>query len=287
MSVEYRNGDAALSVEAFIALAKRIWQREYDAAKTANALKSTINIGAWSGDRLVGSVRVLSDGYFFSTVPEVMVDPEFRNHGIGRELLHRALPVRGGVRSSVRNLGTSGSSSSRASGAALPDTSAGAVDRRRMDLTVRDVEPADAEGLVRVLNPIIESRLYTALDTPFNVETERDYVIDFSERGIWKVAVREPDRTLVGFQVLEPYATYTHAFDHVGTLGTYVDLGLRRRRRPPAVAATFAAARWKGYERSSHSSRRQPRCLGGVSKAGLCRRGQRQATGQDRRPIHR
>ena len=48
-----------------------------------------------------------------------------------------------------------------------------------MDLTVRDVEPADAEGLVRVLNPIIESRLYTALDTPFSVETERDYVIDF------------------------------------------------------------------------------------------------------------
>jgi len=119
-----------------------------------------------------------------------------------------------------------------------------------MDLTVRDVEPADAEGLVRVLNPIIESRLYTALDTPFSVETERDYVIDFPERGIWKVAVREPDKTLVGFQVMEPYATYTHAFDHVATLGTYVDLALRRHgiaRR--LFAATFAAARDKGYEK--------------------------------------
>jgi predicted GNAT family N-acyltransferase len=98
MAVEYRVGDAALTVDSFIALATRIWQREYDAAKTAAALKSTINIGAWTGDRLVGSVRVLSDGYFFNTVPEVMVDPEFRKHGIGRELMRRALDVSpGGV----------------------------------------------------------------------------------------------------------------------------------------------------------------------------------------------
>ena len=98
MAVEYRSGEAALTVDAFIALARRIWQREYDTAKTATALKSTINIGAWSGDRLVGSVRVLSDGYLFNTVPEVMVDPEFRKHGIGRELMRRALDVSpGGV----------------------------------------------------------------------------------------------------------------------------------------------------------------------------------------------
>jgi GNAT superfamily N-acetyltransferase len=98
MSVEYRNGENALSVEAFIALAKRIWQRDYDTHKTADALKSTINVGAWSGNRLVGSVRVLTDGYFFSTVPEVMVDPEFRKQGIGRELLRRALDAApGGV----------------------------------------------------------------------------------------------------------------------------------------------------------------------------------------------
>jgi len=98
MSVEYRSGEAALPVDSFITLAKRIWQREYDAAKTAAALRVTINIGAWSGERLVGAVRVLSDGYFFNTVPEVMVDPEFRKHGIGRELMRRALEAApGGV----------------------------------------------------------------------------------------------------------------------------------------------------------------------------------------------
>ena len=44
-----------------------------------------------------------------------------------------------------------------------------------MELTIRDAEPADAESLVRVLNPIIEARLYTAFDTPFSIEAERDY----------------------------------------------------------------------------------------------------------------
>jgi GNAT superfamily N-acetyltransferase len=98
MAVEYRSGDGALPVDAFVGLARRIWPREYDATKTAAALRLTINIGAWSGDRLVGAVRVLSDGYFFSTVPEVMVDPEYRKHGIGRELMRRALEVTpGGV----------------------------------------------------------------------------------------------------------------------------------------------------------------------------------------------
>jgi L-amino acid N-acyltransferase YncA len=119
-----------------------------------------------------------------------------------------------------------------------------------MELSVRDVEPTDAAGLVRVLNPIIEARRYTAIDTPVSVDIERDYVIGFPERGIWKVAVRQPDRTIVGFQVLEPYAAWTHAFDHVGTLGTYVDLDLRRQgiaRR--LFAATFEAAREKGYEK--------------------------------------
>jgi len=93
MTVEYRTGENALTTKAFIALAQLIWPREYDDALTTAALGKTINIGAWADGRLVGSVRVLSDGCFFSTVPEVMVDPAFRHQGIGVELLKRALDV--------------------------------------------------------------------------------------------------------------------------------------------------------------------------------------------------
>ena len=93
MAVEYRSGDSALSTDAFSELARRIWPRDYDPALTSAALGKTLNIAAWDGDRLVGSVRVLTDGYFFSTVAEVMVDPDYRKQGIGRELLRRALDV--------------------------------------------------------------------------------------------------------------------------------------------------------------------------------------------------
>jgi L-amino acid N-acyltransferase YncA len=117
-----------------------------------------------------------------------------------------------------------------------------------LDLEVRDATPADAEAIVAILNPIIEARVFTAFDTPFSVEAERAYLERFPARGVWKVAAG--GGRVLGFQVLEPFATYTRAFDHVGTLGTYVDLTRRRQgvaRR--LFAATLAAARAKGYEK--------------------------------------
>ena|SRR5689334_5620677 len=86
-----RYDDGGFTVEAFLALAQRIWARDYDATRAAAALEQTINIGAWDGPRLVGSVRVLTDGYFLATVPEILVDPAYQRRGIGRELMARAL----------------------------------------------------------------------------------------------------------------------------------------------------------------------------------------------------
>ncbi len=119
-----------------------------------------------------------------------------------------------------------------------------------MSLSVRDVVPADAEDIVGILNPIIEARVYTALDTPFTREAERAFIDQFPARGVWKVAAAQPEGRIVGFQILEPFGPYTGAFDHVGTLGTFVDLRERRRGVGRALfAATFEAARQKGYEK--------------------------------------
>jgi len=87
--IEY--SDDGFEAETFVALAKRVWPREYDLAAAATALTRTTNIGAWDGERLVGAVRILTDGYFFATVPEVLVDPEYQRRGIGRALMFRAL----------------------------------------------------------------------------------------------------------------------------------------------------------------------------------------------------
>jgi len=88
---DIRYDDSGFSVDAFLALAGRVWPGAYDRARTAGALARTTNIGAWDGDRLVGAVRVLTDGYFFATIPEILVDPAYQRRGIGRALMDLAL----------------------------------------------------------------------------------------------------------------------------------------------------------------------------------------------------
>ena len=82
---------SSITAETFLALARRVWPRDFDEQRTAAAIARTENVGAWDGGRLVGAVRVLSDGYFFAYVTEVLVDPEYQGRGIGRELMARAL----------------------------------------------------------------------------------------------------------------------------------------------------------------------------------------------------
>lgn len=79
----------------FLTLLRRATPGEYHADRAAAALERTDNIGAWDGDRLVGVVRILSDGYLFATIPEIVVDPDYRRRGIGRELMNRALEKSG------------------------------------------------------------------------------------------------------------------------------------------------------------------------------------------------
>lgn len=119
-----------------------------------------------------------------------------------------------------------------------------------VQLQIRQATPDDAAGIVAVLNPIIAAGIYTVFDQPFDVETERAFIQEFSPRGIFHVAVDRTSETIVGFQNMEPIASYTHALDHVGSLGTYVDLTRRRQGIASRLfAATFAAAIAKGYEK--------------------------------------
>lgn len=82
--------EPGLDAVEFLALAERIWPRAYNPAAAALALKRTVNITARLSGRLVGCLRLLTDGYFFSTIPEMLVDPEFQRRGIGRALLEAA-----------------------------------------------------------------------------------------------------------------------------------------------------------------------------------------------------
>ncbi len=119
-----------------------------------------------------------------------------------------------------------------------------------MDIVVREAQPDDAEMIVAILNPAIESGRYTVLDRSFTAREEREFIRKFPERGIFHVAQSRRSGRLVGFQTLEPFATFSHAFDHVGVIATCVDLGHRRQGIGKQLfATTFEAACRKGYEK--------------------------------------
>lgn len=86
-SVDFREG---LDARSFAALMARAGLADLDVARAEAALARTRNIGAWDGQRLVGAVRLLSDGYTWTVVTDIVVDPRYRRRGIGRELMARA-----------------------------------------------------------------------------------------------------------------------------------------------------------------------------------------------------
>jgi L-amino acid N-acyltransferase YncA len=119
-------------------------------------------------------------------------------------------------------------------------------------IRIRPVRVEDAEGVAKVLNPLILSGENTALDRVVTVEEERAFISGFPVRGVFHVAERAEDEVIVGFQNVEPFATYTDAFAHVGIIGTYVDpSGQRQGIGRLLFEATRLAAKEKRYEKFS------------------------------------
>jgi len=119
-----------------------------------------------------------------------------------------------------------------------------------VDLLIREAQPDDAAAVVAILNPIIDAGVYTVLDTPLPVDAEREFIVSFPKRGIFHLAEDCRNQRAVGFQTLEPFATYTQAFDHVGIIATFVDLSLRRGGVGSRLTkATLEKAEQLGYEK--------------------------------------
>ena len=119
-----------------------------------------------------------------------------------------------------------------------------------MSLVVRQVAVEDAQGITEVLNPIIEEGLYTILDTTFSVEEEKGFIANFPKQGVFTVAVDEEQNKVIAVQNIEPFASYTKAFDHVGIIGTFVDDESRGKGVSKQLfQSTFEVAKQKGYEK--------------------------------------
>lgn len=58
-----------------------------------NFINSTIVISAWSGEKLVGCIRALSDKMFRSVIYDLAVLPEYQGKGIGKELVRKCKEI--------------------------------------------------------------------------------------------------------------------------------------------------------------------------------------------------
>lgn len=85
--MDYRFDDRALHAEEFLRFVNHVWPGDYDPARTEEALGRTIHLTARDNGTLVGCLRILTDGYFFGTITELLVLPEYQRQGIGSALL--------------------------------------------------------------------------------------------------------------------------------------------------------------------------------------------------------
>ena len=88
--MEYRVNDTRLAAVEFISFVNQIWPGNYDLEKADQALKKTLNITVYDCTQLVGCLRILTDGFFFGTITELLVLPEYQKKGVGSELLRLA-----------------------------------------------------------------------------------------------------------------------------------------------------------------------------------------------------
>jgi L-amino acid N-acyltransferase YncA len=117
-------------------------------------------------------------------------------------------------------------------------------------IAIRTAGPDDAAAVAAVLNGAILGGSQTLLDTTFTVEEERAYIAGLPERSFVHVA-ETAGGCIAGFQTVIPWNTFeTTEFDHVATMGTYVDVAHRRRGVGAALArSSFAAALDLGYDK--------------------------------------
>lgn len=88
--MEYKVDDKELTAITFIPFVNQIWQGDYDIERTQCALSRIRNITAYDNKMLIGCLRILTDGYFFGTITELLVLPEYQKQGVGSKLLQLA-----------------------------------------------------------------------------------------------------------------------------------------------------------------------------------------------------
>ncbi len=116
------------------------------------------------------------------------------------------------------------------------------------EVQIRRATLEDAPAIAAIWEVVVGERRFTAVNRPFTLEQEREYMASLSPREAIFMATLQGG--IIGFQALDRWAKYTDSMDHVGALGTvilppYRGRGIGRR----LAQAVLDFAREKGYEK--------------------------------------
>jgi len=117
---------------------------------------------------------------------------------------------------------------------------------------IRQATVRDAQGVVDVINSVIQEGGLTALYPTLTVEQEERFIRGLGPRSAMFVAESDSGTggSILGLQTVEPFAPYTRAMDHVAVIGTYVRRDYRRQGVGHLLFdRTLALARERGYEK--------------------------------------
>ncbi len=83
--------ESSVAASDYLALLRMVSAESHDAARAASALAQTVNISARHEGVLVGVARVITDGYRYAALADIVVHPDYQRRGVGRQLMRRAL----------------------------------------------------------------------------------------------------------------------------------------------------------------------------------------------------
>jgi dephospho-CoA kinase len=113
---------------------------------------------------------------------------------------------------------------------------------------IRRAALVDCEGTAAVLNSIVREGGRTITGRTFTPAQERAFFRALPKRAFLNIVLL--GRVIVGFQSVEPYATFTHTMDHVASVGTHILAAVRGRGLGQALSAvTWAEARAAGFSK--------------------------------------
>jgi L-amino acid N-acyltransferase YncA len=95
-------------------------------------------------------------------------------------------------------------------------------------ITIRKATEIDAAKLVAILEGIAAERVYSAIDVVWSAEKQRTYLASLSDREVVHVAVIESVK-IIGFQVLDLWASTISSMQHVAQIGTFLIPEFRMR----------------------------------------------------------